>query len=381
MREKLREKLRYASERTQMFLSRSPKMARGLELMLFHAVMWGIVLCSFIGILRRAGLKRPSFLPGSIFSSLDSVPFHYLVIAAAIAASLALIMPTLLSRVAEISYGGIKVALAQSESGLNSLESALDVPEEPIIEGRLKGPQLYHYERLSHNLYRILEQRKDPNSLDFISRKKYRRLIDYVARAACLINHKTKFLAIALQLETFKDRRLTWDEQYLIGLAYLVAADECGKSDRQNYFKSAAGYFEAARRSNSYNVTITFNLGVTALSLGNYPKGIRLMKQCISMDQTYFQAAKWNIACGYAKLDQGWKSLETLEEIEAGPIWEQNQDDEWFNTGNPNLEKAFKLLCAVRITENKLKDFPGQESGAAVANELNERIATIVKTT
>jgi tetratricopeptide (TPR) repeat protein len=320
VKEKRREILRYRWEQAQLFFYRSPKVGRGVEFLLFHTVMWGIAISSFIGVVRRAGLKRPKLLPGTIFSSLDSIPFHYLVIVAAAAATLALFMPTLISRVAEISYGGIKVALAQSESDLNSLGSALDVPEEPLSEGQLKGPQLYHYERLSHNLYRILEQRKDPNTLDFISRRKYRRLIDYVARAACLMNHQTKFLAIARQLETFKDRKLTWDEQYLIGLAYLVAADECEESKRPNYWQSSAAYLSSARKNNSYNVTIPFNLGVALLSLGNYSKGIKLMRQCITMDQTYFEKAKWNMACGFIKLTQDRKTLDTLEEIDAGLV-------------------------------------------------------------
>lgn len=368
--------LRYAWEQTQVFLYRSPKMAQSFEYLLFHVVMWGIAGCAFIGIVRRAGLKRPSFLLGPIFSGLDSVPFQYLVIGAALAASLALIMPTIISRVAEISYGGVKVALAQSESSLANLESALDVPNVPT-EGKLKGPDLYHYERLSQNLYSILEQRKDPNSLDFISRKKYRRLIDYVARAACLMNHQTKFLEIARQLETFKDRKLNWDEQYLIGLAYLVAADECESSNRENYLKSAAGYFEDARKNNSYNVRITFNLGMTALLLGNYPKGIKLMNQCMRMDKAYIQKAKWNIACGYVRLNQRKRALDALEEIEAGPIWEEYKDDPWFKTGHRHFEIAFKLLCAVKIAENKVKNLSGQANGEAIANELKERVNTI----
>jgi len=197
MKEERKEMLRNSWEQTQLIFYRIPKVGRGLGFLLFLIVMWGIAISSFIGIVRRAGLKRPNLLPGYLFSSLDSIPFHYLVIVAAAAATLALFMPTLISRIAEVSYGGIKVTLAQSESALNSLESALDVPEEPLTEGQLKGPELYHYERLSHNLYRILDQRKDPNTLDFVSRRKYRRLIDRVARAACLMNHQTKFLAIA----------------------------------------------------------------------------------------------------------------------------------------------------------------------------------------
>jgi tetratricopeptide (TPR) repeat protein len=376
MKEERKEMLREGWERTQLIFYRTPKVGRGLEFLLFLIVMWGIAISAFIGIVRRAGLKRPNFLPGYIFSSLDSIPFHYLVIVAAAAATLALFMPALISRVAEVSYGGIKVTLAQSESALNSLESALELPEEPIVEGQLKGPERYHYERLSQNLYRILEQRKDPNTLDFVSRHKYRRLIDYVARAACLMNHQTKFLAIARHLETFKDRKLTWDEQYLIGLAYLVAADELDEPQRPSYWKNAAGYLSAARKKNSYDVTIPFNLGVALLWLGDYPRGIRLMRQCIRMDQTYFNKAKWNIACGLAKLEHDQKALDTLYEIGPEADWEGIKVDPWFATGRKSFERPFKLLCAIKIAEGKVKELAASDNNDAIARELEESIKT-----
>ena len=178
------------------------------------------------------------------------------------------------------------------------------------------------------------------------------------------------------QLETFKDRKLTWDEQYLIGLAYLVAADECDESKRPSYWKNAAGYLSSARKQNSYSVIIPFNLGVALLSLGNYPRGIRLMRQCIRMDQTYFDKAKWNIACGLIKLQRDQKALDTLEEIASGADWEGIKADPWFATGRKSFDRPFKLLCAIKIAEGKVKNLAGSDSSDAIARELVESIKT-----
>jgi hypothetical protein len=364
----MKDKLRQWVESAQLFFFRLPKWARTLELFIFHLTLWAIVVCSFIGIIRRAGVAWPKLLPSTLllpstfFQSLDSVPFHYLLISAVVAASLIVMLPTLLSRIGEISFGGIKVALAQSEIALDSLHSALDVPDEPLpLIGQLQGHQLYYYERLSHDLYRILDQHKDPNNLDYISRKKYRKLIRYVGRAACLMTHQTKYLDIVLNLQSFNDRKLTWDEQLLIGHAYLVAADEVEASERKSYWMNSASSLEAARRGNANDVSTAFHLGMAVFWLGNWPKGIDLMYECIRMDQTIAQDAKWNIACGLAKQEKFKQCLDTLESIGPGPMWQAIKDDDWFkDTKNPYFETLFRMWCDIMIFESMIAERGGK---------------------
>jgi hypothetical protein len=121
------------------------------------------------------------------------------------------------------------------------LNASLNYPrDKPFPTPKLTLPQRYHYERLSQKLYRIFDHIKDPNQLDAESRANYRDLVKIVGRAALSMKHFTKALEIVVHLEPLTDRALNADESFLIGNAYLWAADELSKeSERMEYFRKA----------------------------------------------------------------------------------------------------------------------------------------------
>ena len=318
---------------------------RSIELVLFSVAMWGVVVCCFVGLAMKV-FVRPS-----------SVPVHYLLGAILLAGSLALLLPTILSRIGEISFAGVKVVLAQTETVLDDLQTAFDDPNGELDsdEQGLKDPQQYDYERLSLKLYRVFDQIRDPHSLDFESRRKYRRLIDYVGRAAFAMGHQTKYLQIVLHFQSFSDREMTWDEEFLIGHAYLSAADlQSSNAKRNTYWQQSAAFLEAARHKNTSEARIPFHWGMAMLCLANYPKGIELLQASIDMSDSMAARAKWNIACGLKKLGKNQDALDKLDEILPGTVWEANQEDDWFkDPGNPDFERQFKTLCQTKIAAYK----------------------------
>ena len=322
------------------------KNGRRIELFLFRLAMWTVVACCFIGLLTKAVFGKPG-----------SVPVHYLLFAITIAASLAVLLPTLLSRISAVTFGGVTLVLATTETVLDDFRPAFDdLPASGAAfeANKLEGPQLYLYERLSHRLYRISDRLKDPDALDFVNRESYRRLIDYVARAAFKQNHFTKYLEVVKNLELFADR--TSDELYLIGHAYLCAADEqLGESRKNSYWKSAVGWLEAAWKKNSNDVNVRFNLGLAQLKLGYYLPAIVSMKVCVKMDPQIVPQAKWNWAEGLKKLNRNKNALKKLEEIPPGAFWNDILADEAFkDPADSAFESEFKALCERKINQSKV---------------------------
>ncbi len=320
---------------------------RRIELFLFRLVMWTVVVCCFIGLLTKAVLGKPG-----------SVPVHYLLFAITIAASLAVLLPTVLSRISAVTFGGVTLVLATTETALDDFRAAFDdLPASGVAfeTNKLEGPQRYEYERLSHRLYRISDRLKDPDALDLVNRDRYRRLIDYVARAAFKQNHLTKYLEVVKNLESFADRAPTSDELYLIGHAYLCAAEEqLGESKKNSYWKSAVEWLEAASKKNSNDVNIRFNLGLAQLKLGYFQPAIDSMKACVEMYPPIVPQARWNWAEGLKKLKRNADALTKLDEIPPGAFWKDILADEAFkDPEDPGFESEFKTLCERKINQSK----------------------------
>ncbi len=316
--------------------------ARNVELLVFRVTMWAVVIACFVALLLKAIIGKPS-----------SVPVHYFLVGIMLAATLEILLPRISSRIGEVSFGGVKVVLAQSEKALDDLLSAFEGPEEsPDFEGEgLTDSQKYNYERLSLKLYRIFDQVKDPQTLDFESRNNYRKMIDYVGRAAFLKDHQTKYLRIVMHFQSFRD--LTWDEEFLLGHAYLTAADKLPTENaRRGYWETSGAYFESASKKNSSAAKIPYHWGLAALSLGNFEKGIELMTRCRAMSQSLVDLADWNIACALKKQNKKAESLNKLRAIPASKLWLDQKDDEWLrDSSDPDFERQFSELCQLKITE------------------------------
>lgn len=135
--------------------------------------------------------------------------------------------------------------------------------------------------------------------MDAESRANYRDLVKNVGRAAFSMKHFTKCLEIVVHLEPLTDRALNADELFLIGNAYLWAADELSKeSERKEYFRKAIPFMKTAMEKNTYEAKFPYDLGWALLSLGQYPDGIGLFETSILKDPSIAPWANWNIACG-----------------------------------------------------------------------------------
>ena len=209
---------------------------RSLELILFRVALWLVCVLSLAGLATKLMMGKPG-----------TVPSHYLLISAALAASLAVFIPAVISRISEVSVGSVKLVLSGTERLDEFKASAFnDLPASGAAfeTADLKGRQLYEYERLSHKLYRLKDQLVHPDTLDRTSCQNYRRLIDYVGRAAFKMGHFTKYLETVKMFEMFTERQQTSDERYLIGHAYLCAADEQdARDDGAKEVKARAGSF------------------------------------------------------------------------------------------------------------------------------------------
>jgi tetratricopeptide (TPR) repeat protein len=331
---------------------------RNLERVLFKLTMWLIVFCSIIAIATKAMFHRPG-----------AVPAHYLLIIAMVAAFLSIIVPNLesyiLSRVSEISVGGFKLVVAQAATIQELLKVERLTPnknverapsDHPFPVAELKGFQLYEYEKFSHKLYHVVDQIKEPNDLSPDLRENYRGLLKHVGDAAFAMKHYTKYLEIVLHLKQFTDRELSAHELYLIGHAYLWAADEQPVLDQQrDYWQQSVPFLSAAMKANPYEVKYPFNLGVGLLSLGKYDKAIELMQTCINMDsELMLPWATWNIACGLKRQGNNNEVLEKLRGIPIGLWWPGIAKDDWFkDSKNPEFENSFKALCEEKIAAFK----------------------------
>jgi tetratricopeptide (TPR) repeat protein len=320
-----------------------------LELVAFKLVMWLIVIGSFLAVARRAWSLHPTTLP-----------LHYLFICIAAAASLVIILPNVLNRVREMSVAGVKLTLTQLEQQEALLEEIRIETNDPsiIIEdggvkaGRvkqelevpfsskpLKGAQLYQYERLSHRLYRIRDQVKDPSKLDRQVRVNYRDLITYVAKAAFAMGHYTKYLDVAKQILALGDER-TYNEEYLIGHAYLWALSEQERSRRNEYLGSANGFLTQAVKKNPNDVKSQFNLGMCLFYQGGHTAGIKCMSKSLALDDSLCPWTDWNVAFALKEMKQYELSLAVLQEIPAGPIWKAIQNDSWLEPPVPDFFRA-----------------------------------------
>ena len=315
---------------------------RSLELIIFRVALWLIVLLSLGGLVTKWVIGKPS-----------SVPSHYLLIAAAFAASLAVFIPAVISRISEVSVGSVKLVLSRTESLDEFKAGALsDLPASGAAfeTEDLRGRQRYEYERLSHKLYRLKDQFVDPDNLDRTSRQNYRRLIDYVGRAAFKMGHFTKYLETVKMFETFTEREQISDERYLIGHAYLCAADEQdGAAQTKAYLKAASENLEMAQKTNSTDVNIPFNLGLALLRRGYHEDGIKYTQMALDMHKSIAAEANWNMAIGLKKLKRGPEALTRLEKIGPGPVWLRiEKDPDFVDPPDAEFDQEFRALCDAR---------------------------------
>lgn len=319
----------------------------------FGVTMWGVVLCSFAAIVTKAWIGKPS-----------TVPVHYLLGSAVIAALLAILVPSfesyVFSKIRKISLGGVEMELAGSGSALDWLAykqvaapSQLRhrrLPDVPFSVLVLSGPMLYLYERLSYRLYQAFDSIADPNLLDLIRKENYRKHIQYVCEMAIAMKHYTKALDIVLQLEYLRDRPLNSEEQLLMGIAHLWAADELeAQQDKVVYWEKARPLLKAAMDGNTFDAKAAYNLGYALFCLGQYDEGITASEQAMARDRTIEPWARWNIACGLMKKGQAVEVIEMLKKIPAGPWWEGIAADDWFNDLRATPQNAeFETLCRDR---------------------------------
>ncbi|HWP42730.1 MAG TPA: hypothetical protein VNO14_05815 [Blastocatellia bacterium] len=284
-----------------------------------------------------------------------------------VAALLALLVPHLdsyiLSRITEINVGGVKLVIAQAETIREQLKIEEIQPhsmlesdhpsDQPFPVAELKGFQRYEYEKLSYRLYQVFDQIKDPRALSPDLKVNYRELLRHVGKAAFAMKHYTKYLDIVLHLRQFPDEELSDEDMFLMGHAYLWAADEqIEASKKKNYWEKSIPFLRAAMKKNPDEVKYPFSLGVSLLSLGNYNGGIKLMETCMNINESITPWAKWNIACGLKKLGKDNKAMETLEEIPPGLWWQGIAKDDWFkDSKNSQFEASFKTLCERKIAE------------------------------
>jgi tetratricopeptide (TPR) repeat protein len=251
------------------------------------------------------------------------------------------------SRLHRVKFGGFEVELSDA-AGQASLhltvkdvrpwdrgmvaQSDDDLPyDTPFPSIKLTGPGLYEYERLSLRLHLLFDQVKDPNELDLESRENLRRLILHVGKAAHAMQHYTKALEVLLWLKRFSDREPEIEESRMLGTAYLWAAyEQTDKSRRMSYQNDAIPYLRTALGKNPYQWGVRYNLGWALLSLDKYDNGIRQMKKCMRLEPRVAAYARWNIACGLKKLNRQEDALKTLEDIPAGPLWNEIMKDDWF---------------------------------------------------
>lgn len=327
------------------------------EILFFRLTMWAVVICSLGSVVSKALIGRPS-----------SIPLHYLLGFAIVASLLAVVVPSLesyvFSRITEISIGGVKLELIaaagvaiselQYKEKMPSEIESDSSPNEPFPTPELTGPQRYHYERLSHKLYRIFDQIKDPNQLDRESRDNYRELVKTVGRAAFAMKHFTKSLEILVHLEALKDRELTPDELYLIGNGYLWAGDELSQdAERKEYVRKSLPFLKAAMEKNSYEAKFPYDLGWALLTLDQYQDGIDQFTSSIGKRPSIAPFANWNIACGLKKLNNNVEALNKLREIPPGPWWEGIAKDDWFaDPENADFSREFEALCQTKGTKH-----------------------------
>ncbi|GEM_PF-4119639 len=315
--------------------------------------LWCVVTVSLLAIISKAVWERPS-----------TVPFHYLLIIAMVAAVLAVIIPNLesliLSRISEIDIGGVKVVIAKAREIRERIEfkeipnTALtnaDPSDRPFPEVKLHGYQIYEYERLSHKLYQTFDEINDPNTLTPALSENYRDLIKHVGRMAFSMEHYSKYLDIVRRLELFRDRELSSDEQYTIGSAYLWAADEqFDLAEKERYWNKSSEYLTSALKKNSRQVRIAFGLGVAFLYLGHYSTSIKLMRRSIKLWPQISPWASWNMGCGYIKQNEPDKALAVLKSIDKGAWWQGIKNDDWFSTAVPaEFKEEFDKLCKEKM--------------------------------
>ncbi|HEV7682839.1 MAG TPA: tetratricopeptide repeat protein [Pyrinomonadaceae bacterium] len=311
-----------------------------LELTLFRVSMWVIVCASFAAVGTKAFWGKPS-----------SVPVHYFLALAMVGALFATFAPTFgeyaASRLHKVKFGGFEVELSEA-AGQASLhlkiadvrpwdrgmvaQSGGDLSyDTPFPSIKLTGPGLYEYERLSLRLYLLFDQVKDPNELDLESRENFRRLILHVGKAAHAMQQYTKALEVLLWLKRFSDRAHDLEESRMLGTAYLWAADEqSDKAQQMSYQTEAIPYLRTALGRNPYQSVVLYNLGWALLSLEKYEKGIEQMEECMHLEPRVGPWARWNIACGFKKLNRQDDALKTLADIPAGPLWNSISKDDWF---------------------------------------------------
>lgn len=316
--------------------------------------LWSIVACCFVALATKAIWGKPS-----------SAPFDNLLIIAAVAATLAVLLPNLaqylLNKITEIEFGGVKMVIAKAKEIREEIKfkeippasmTSADATDRPLPYIKLKGSQLYEYERLSHKLYQTFDEIKDPNDLSADLRENYRELLKHIGKMAFSVGHFSKYFDIVSHLKLFKDRELDADELYEIGNAYLWAADEQFEvAAKEKYWKEAIKYLVDSVKKNQYEIKAQFNLGLVFLYSGLNDRGIYRMRKCIRLDQSIAPWAKWNIACGYIKQNKPTETLTVLEEIEKGVWWEGIKIDADLTASSTpaTFRASFDALCDQKL--------------------------------
>ncbi len=336
------------------------------ELIAFKLVLWLIVIGTLLAVARRAWFLNPSTLP-----------LHYLLICIAGAVCLVLVLPNLLQRLRQVNFAGVTLTLGQLEQQQEQLneikietndpgaiqisENALPeqpdgvVSQQPLVPfsaRRLSGPQLYQYERLSHQFYRIRDQIKNKRELGYEAKARYRDLIIHVAKAAWASGHYTKYLDVARELLALHEER-DYAEALLLGHAYLWAVDE-NQNRRAEFLSEANGFLTEAVRKNPNNVMSVYNLGMCLFYQNGHRAGIKYMMQSVALMSSLSPWAFWNVAFAYKEMGNYDASLRILKSIDAGPVWLGIRQDQWFEPPMPdNLKVQFERLFEERTSKNQ----------------------------
>jgi tetratricopeptide (TPR) repeat protein len=349
-----------------------------LASLLFSLTMWLVVLCSFGAILTKALIAKPR-----------SVPVHYLLGSAIAASLLAVLVPSLesyvLSRVKEVSFGGVKLALmegamksrgllkyddilppvgdAVSFAGLAEYYSSNNYPcDDPSPGPELNSLQRYRYQKLSLVLHLLLERIEDPKDLDRESSENCRSLIENVARAAYAQKEYAKYLDIVENLKMFNDRDLDADEDFLIGHANLWAGyvlftgseqeDVFSRAEislRRALKKMDIGLKKDPPEKNPNQAQAAYDLGWVYLIRDQYDKAIEWLEKSMEFRESMIPWARWNIACALKKQKKDKEALAKLNEIPTGCWWEKIAvDNDFMDAENTAFTELFKALCRVK---------------------------------
>lgn len=318
------------------------KVLKSVDRWLLRSLVWLVVLCSIAALFTKWRYGKPS-----------GTPVHYLLGLILLAGFLPMIVPKLdeyvLSRLSKLDVGGLKLELVSTATYYRPKTGiTMDGLHPP--SGRLAGEHLYLYERLSFWIYQRLDQNLDLGKLEGEEANYCRTTIIWVSRAANVMRHFSKSLDLALLLSSFRDREMTGDEQFLLGTAYLWAAEELAlESGEYQYYHKAIPFLESAAKQNPRDTSFLFNLGWAFLCVEEYDRSIEYLNKCIEFEDAAKPVAPYarqNIAVALEKQGRYQEAINELKKIPAGKWWPAiKEDTDLLGSKNAQFQAWFADLC------------------------------------